>query len=129
VSTGAQNDLQRATDMARHMITQYGMSQQLGQVVFDPAPQSPYLNLPEPARRGGYSERTAELIDQEIATLINEAHVRVRKTLTEQRATLDALAALLLQHEVVERPMLEALLRAPQGPAAAGPPAAAPTAA
>ncbi len=129
VSTGAQNDLQRATDMARHMITQYGMSRQLGQVVFDPAPQSPYLNLPEPARRGGYSERTAELIDQEIATLINEAHVRVRKTLTEQRATLDALAALLLQHEVVERPMLEALLRAAQGPAAAVPPAASPTAA
>jgi cell division protease FtsH len=130
VSTGAQNDLQRATDMARHMITQYGMSRQLGQVVFDETPPSPYLNLPEPQRRGGYSERTAELIDREIAALIEEAHARVHRTLTEKRATLDALAQLLLKHEVVERPMLEALLQSvpPAPPPPALPPPAEPEA-
>jgi cell division protease FtsH len=111
------------------MITQYGMSQRLGEVVFDTGPQAPYLNLPESPRRGGYSERTAELIDQEIATLINEAHARVLRTLTEKRATLDALARLLLQHEVVERPMLQALLQPPAAPGPQGGPAGTSTAA
>ncbi|HVS77567.1 MAG TPA: ATP-dependent zinc metalloprotease FtsH [Steroidobacteraceae bacterium] len=110
VSTGAQDDLQRATDMARHMITQYGMSDRLGQVTFD-APRSAFLSTPDGASRGNYSEETAKLIDEEIARLIREAHVRVRRTLMEERAALDALAGLLLEHEVVERAALDELLR------------------
>jgi len=111
VSTGAQDDLQRATDMARHMVTQYGMSTRLGQVTFDAPPQGAFLDPPAgtPAR-GAYSNETAQLIDEEIATLLREAHERVMRTLTEQRSTLDQLARLLLQHEVVEREMLDKLL-------------------
>ena len=112
VSTGAQNDLQRATDMARHMITQYGMSERLGPVTFDGAPTSAYLNAYEAPQRAVYSEQTAQRIDEEISRLLNESHERVRATLSEQRGQLDALARLLLAHEVVDRPMLDQLLHA-----------------
>jgi len=111
VSTGAQDDLQRATDMARHMITQYGMSERLGQVTFDAPRSGAFLSVPDAAPRENYSEETARLIDEEIARLINEAHTRVRRTLTEKRAALDALAGLLLEHEVVDRAALEQVLR------------------
>jgi cell division protease FtsH len=110
ISTGAQNDLQRATDMARHMVTQYGMSERLGHVTFDASRPQQYLHVPEAPQRPGYSERTAELIDQEVGELIAAAHARVKSTLTEQRATLNALARLLLEREVVERPLLDELL-------------------
>jgi cell division protease FtsH len=111
VSTGAQDDLQRATDMARHMITQYGMSDRLGQVTFDAPRSGVFLPGQEGASRGNYSEATARLIDEEIARLIREAHARVRETLTEKRAALDALAGMLLEHEVVDRSALEQVLR------------------
>jgi cell division protease FtsH len=131
ISTGAQNDLQRATDMARHMITQYGMSERLGHVTFDGASPGAFLNVPEsPPQRAAYSEQTAQLIDEEIARLISEAHVRVKATLTEKRATLDALARLLLKQEVVERAMLDEVLKEPGSLApSSAPPATLPVAA
>jgi cell division protease FtsH len=113
VSTGAQNDLQRATDMARHMVAQYGMSERLGQVTVEVPQQSPYLATPDgPALRTAYSEKTAQIIDDEVAKLLGEAHARVRETLTQRRAVLDALAQRLLEHEVVERQTLDDLLAA-----------------
>jgi cell division protease FtsH len=111
ISTGAQDDLQRATDMARHMITQYGMSERLGQVTFDVPRSATFLSAGETAPRGNYSEETARLIDEEIARLIREAHARVRRTLTEKRAALDALAGLLLEREVVDRAVLDEVLK------------------
>ena len=110
ISTGAQNDLQRATDMARHMITQYGMSERLGHVTFDTPHPSAFLNIADVQQHAAYSEQTAQLIDQEIAKLIGEAHERVTRTLTEKRALLNALAQLLLKQEVVDRAALDAVL-------------------
>jgi len=111
VSTGAQNDLQRATDMARHMVMQYGMSARLGQATFELA-QPSYLSLPDGlAARGAYSEQTARIIDEEVGKLLEEAHERVLHTLTQKRALLDELARLLLKQEVVERATLEALIK------------------
>ena len=125
VSTGAQDDLRRATDMARHMITQYGMSERLGQVTFDAPRQGAFLAVPEMPQQVTYSEETARLIDEEIARLIRESHERVTQTLSEQRGTLEALARLLLEKEVVDRPALDALLKAARSaPAAAGTPPA-----
>jgi len=126
ISTGAQNDLQRATDMARHMITQYGMSERLGHVTFDGSSAGTYMSVPEAPQHASYSEDTAQLIDEEIGNLIRESHERVTRTLTERRSTLEALAQLLLKHEVVDRAMLDALLqdstnRASTGPAADSP--------
>ncbi len=110
VSTGAQDDLQRATDIARHMVTQYGMSERLGQVTFDAPRARAFLAVPEAPQHATYSEETAKLIDEEIAGIIKESHVRVLTTLTEKRTVLDALARLLLKHEVIDRATLNNLL-------------------
>lgn len=111
VSTGAQDDLRRATDMARHMVTQYGMSELLGQVTFDAPRQSAFLAVPEMPQQVTYSQDTARRIDEEIARLIRDAHDRVTQTLGERRATLEALAKLLLKNEVVDRTALDELLK------------------
>jgi cell division protease FtsH len=108
VSTGAQDDLQRATDIARHMITRYGMGEALGLTTFEP-PRPMFL----PGAAGGpkeYSERTAETIDAEIQKLLEAAHARVRETLTAKRLTLEALAKRLIEKEVVDREALTRLI-------------------
>ncbi|MBI1894628.1 MAG: ATP-dependent metallopeptidase FtsH/Yme1/Tma family protein [Candidatus Rokubacteria bacterium] len=113
VSTGARDDLQRATDLARHMVTQYGMSEHLGLATFE-EPRTPlFLNVPAPQGPREYSERTAEAIDDEVTKLLADARSRVRDTLTTRRSTLDALAKLLLEKEVVDRAALDRLLGAP----------------
>jgi cell division protease FtsH len=110
MSTGAANDLQRATDMARHMVTQYGMSEVLGLATWEEAPRSPFLAVPGAASARECSERTAEAIDAEVRRLLEESRGRVYHTLTAHRAQLEALAALLLEKETVDRQMLDALL-------------------
>src|SRR2546425_2450709 len=91
VSTGAQDDLQRATGIARHMVTRYAMSETLGLATFGEPQQALFLPVPSGQPRD-YSERTAEAIDAEIQRLLNAAHERVRATLGAKRATLEALA-------------------------------------
>ena len=110
VSTGAQNDLQRATDMARHMVTQYGMSPLLGPVTLQYGGSSMFMPDIEDAQRGDYSEHTAQSIDEEVRRLLGEAEQRVRSTLAARRATLDELARALLVNETVERSALVSLL-------------------
>jgi cell division protease FtsH len=103
VSTGAQNDLQRATEIARTMITQFGMSENLGLVSLE-GPRTPMV-LPVSMHNGKeYSEETARKIDEEIKRIISEAHAKVREILGSQREALEDLAKLLLEKEVVERP-------------------------
>ncbi|MGX6569536.1 ATP-dependent zinc metalloprotease FtsH [Cupriavidus necator] len=111
VSTGAQNDLQRATDMARQMITQFGMSKQLGLATYDDVP-NPLLTGSGlmPRERKEYSESTAQIIDAEVRKILADASERVRQTLLANRHKLDALAKLLLEQEVVDRSALELLL-------------------
>ena len=100
ISTGAQNDLQRATDMARSMVTEYGMSDRLGLVTYERARQPAFLP-------GGfaptktYSEEKAGQIDEEVARFVEEAHQRVQKILSDQRPILDDLARLLSRKEMV----------------------------
>ena len=110
VSTGAQDDLQRVTDIARHMVTRYGMGETLGLAAFEP-PRPAFLPVPTSGPRE-YSERTAEVIDAEIQKLLEAAHERVRTTLTAKRATLEALAKRLIEQEVVDRETLAALIAA-----------------
>jgi cell division protease FtsH len=110
ISTGAQNDLQRVTDLARHMVTQYGMSETLGLVTFEEPRTNPFLNVAAAGRAREYSEKTAQAIDDEVRTIVAQARERVRDTLTRRRAALDALAKLLLEKEVIDRQGLEELL-------------------
>jgi len=108
VSTGAADDLRRATDMARHMVAQYSMSEKLGLATFE-EPRQTFLEVGGSAARE-YSEATAQAIDVEIAGILSAAHVRVRETLTAHRSTVEALAKLLIDKEVVNAEQLRGLL-------------------
>ena len=108
-STGAQDDLQKATDMARHMVARYGMSEALGLATFDAPRQALFLNVPSLAHRE-YSEETARKIDAEIARFLESAHRRVHDTLAAKRVTLESLAKHLIEKEVVDRAALTRLI-------------------
>ncbi|HEY3150588.1 MAG TPA: ATP-dependent zinc metalloprotease FtsH [Candidatus Binatia bacterium] len=110
ISTGAQNDLQKATEIARTMVTQFGMSERLGLVALEGPRTAPFLPVPTPAQKE-YSDETARMVDEEIKKLLNDAHVKVRDLLGVHRQALEELAKLLLEKEVVDRPELLAILK------------------
>ena len=110
VSTGAQNDLQRATDIARSMVTEFGMSEALGAVNYDGHRGSKFLDTPFMNDRGNHSEDTAQKIDAEVKRILTEAHDDARRVLRERRAILDQLSERLLDKEVIEGDELRALL-------------------
>jgi cell division protease FtsH len=110
VTTGAQNDLLRATDIARAMVTEYGMSESLGAINYDGNKRARFLDIPMPQERGLYAEETAQKIDAEIARIIAEAHNTARQILTDYREALDTVAKRLLDIEVMEGDELRRLL-------------------
>ena len=112
VTTGAQNDLMRATDIARAMVAEFGMSEELGVVSYDGHKRAAFLESPFAQDRGNYSEATALKIDVEVKRILNEAHETARRILREQREALDRVSARLLEKEVVEAEELQLLLRA-----------------
>ena len=117
ISTGAQNDLQRATDIARSMVTEYGMSDSLGLATYERAHQPAFF--PDGfAPNKTYSEKKASQIDDEVTRVIEEAHQRVRGILSTHRSVLDDLARLLSREEIVQGETLrEMLSRSTPGPA------------
>jgi cell division protease FtsH len=102
VSTGAQNDLQRVTDVARSMVTEWGMSDSLGTVNYEPSRRGRFLDLGLPSERGVYSEETARQIDEEVKRLVANALNEARRVLRENRDLLERVARRLLEKEVVE---------------------------
>jgi cell division protease FtsH len=110
ISTGAQNDLQRATDIARSMVTEFGMSDLLGAVNYNGNQRAVFLETPFASERGNYSEETALKIDAEVKRILTEAHDTARRVLRERRDTLDALAERLLEKEVIESEELKAIM-------------------
>jgi cell division protease FtsH len=114
VSTGAQNDLQRATEIARTMVTQFGMSEALGVVSLE-GPRTPmFLPVPMQSTKE-YSDETARMIDEEIKKILSEAHKKVKEIISSHRQDLEELAKLLLEKEVIDRPALQAILKATSG--------------
>ena len=102
ISTGAQNDLERATQIARAMVAQYGMSEEVGPLSLgQDDPGNPFAGP-------RVSSGTAEKIDAEVTRLLHEAHERATVILLERRALLDDLSALLLVTETIDGPDLEA---------------------
>ena len=102
VSTGAQNDLQRATDIARSMVMEYGMSEELGPLTYTAHPRSPFLDIGGRPSERVYSELTAQRIDEEVSRIVTQAHEKVILTLQEHRDSLECLAKTLLEQEVIE---------------------------
>jgi cell division protease FtsH len=110
ISTGAQNDLQRATDIARAMVTEFGMSDALGAVNYNGHKRGAFLETPFMQERGTYAEETALKIDNEVKRILTEAHETARQILRDRRDTLDALSARLLEKEVVEADELQTIM-------------------
>jgi cell division protease FtsH len=108
ITTGAANDLERATKLARAMVTRFGFSQKLGLRTFGEEQGNPYLgNLGEIRN---YSEEMAQTIDHEIRQILETAYQRAKDIITIQQRKLESLAEELLERETVERPAFEALM-------------------
>jgi cell division protease FtsH len=113
LSTGAADDLRRVTDIARSMVTRYGMSEKLGNVAYDRDPRT-FLtgpDLPMPERERDYAESTAATIDEEVRKIIDETFRRTMRLLKQRRATLETAAKRLLEKETLEEPELMDLVR------------------
>ena len=112
VSTGAQNDLERATELARSMVMDFGMSR-LGRVTYRENGSSPFLNAaPDGQRSRHHSEQTAREIDEEIKRIIDESLEKVRHILETRCAALDAMASCLIEKEVIDMEELKRLITA-----------------
>lgn len=109
-TTGAENDIEQVTNIARRMVTRWGMSERLGMVQLA-SRENPYLQQGPAAGFGGskpFSEETAKVIDTEVLKIIRESHEEALRLLKEHRAALDALAQALLERETLdEKEILE----------------------
>ncbi|MGA8280484.1 MAG: hypothetical protein WB853_06285 [Desulfobacterales bacterium] len=111
ISTGAHNDLSRATDIARSMVTQYGMSAKAGQVYLAPEKQSRFLNVSGFESPAEYSEATAEMIDAEIKEIMQEQYAVALDILRGKRPLLEKGAVILLEKETITGSELQELER------------------
>ncbi|MFH0916007.1 MAG: ATP-dependent zinc metalloprotease FtsH [bacterium] len=109
ITTGASNDLQRATETARRMITQYGMSESLGPLTFGHDPAEPFVGR-DYGMGQEYSDETAEKIDAEIRRVIDEAYDMASQLLNEHRDELDKISLLLIDKETIDRVEFEAIV-------------------
>lgn len=100
ISTGASNDIQRASEIARKMVTAYGMSERLGSVSFDSGSDEVFIGR-SMAQAKTYSEEVAAQIDQEVKAIIDAAYRRCQKVLSAHREQMEAAAAYLLEHETM----------------------------
>ena len=110
ISTGAHNDLQRATDIATSMVKEYGMSEKLGYVTFEKEKKPFFL----PSALGSsreYSEETARQIDEEVKKIVDGSYQKVKEILMAKKDKLEGLAHLLLEKEVVEEADLKKILQ------------------
>jgi cell division protease FtsH len=106
ITTGAENDIERATQMARRMVTEYGMSTRIGPVAMGHKEELVFLGR-EIGEQKNYSEKSAEAIDDEIRGLISTAYNRAREILSAHRAILDRLSGALMREETIEGEALE----------------------
>jgi cell division protease FtsH len=111
VTTGAANDLEQATKLARKMVTEYGMSERLGPLTFGRKEELVFLGR-EIGEQRNYSEEVARAIDEEIRRIINEAYEKAKSILTQHKDTLVRLAKKLIEVETLEGEELEAVLSA-----------------
>jgi cell division protease FtsH len=108
VTTGAGNDIERATSMARRMVTQFGMSHAIGPMAIGDSEQEVFLGR-DIGQRRQVSEQTAQLVDAEVKRLLDEAYDQARDILTENRGLLEEIAVALLERETLDREQVEAL--------------------
>jgi cell division protease FtsH len=111
ITTGASQDIKQATQMAKAMVTKYGMSENIGLICYDNDDDEVFIGR-DLAHTRGYGEGVASAIDQEIKRIIDECYEKARKIITENRDVLDACANLLLEKEKISQQEFEALFEA-----------------
>ncbi|HEX2965313.1 MAG TPA: ATP-dependent zinc metalloprotease FtsH [Syntrophorhabdaceae bacterium] len=115
VSTGSQNDLSRATDIAKSMIKEYGMSKRLGLMTFERDRKPLFLNFDQTSGSKDYSEETAKEIDGEVREIIDKAYVGVKDTLIKKKDILERVANTLLEKETIDGEALRNILQEYKG--------------
>ena len=113
ITSGASNDIERVTQMARTMVTRLGMSDEMGPMVYGQKEELIFLGR-EISEQRDYSEAVAQKIDAQVRTLVSEAHQQAKALLTQYRAELDGVAELLLEKETITREEFEAVFPTPQ---------------
>jgi cell division protease FtsH len=114
VSTGAQNDLQRAANIARSMVTEYGMTDKFGPLTFEKERRPMFLDLGLPSGAKEYSEDTAREIDQEVKRLVDDSYSKVRELLFGNQDRLKTLATVLLEKETIEGDEIRKIMGLPE---------------
>jgi cell division protease FtsH len=114
ISTGAADDLERASALVRQMVTRFGMSDPLGKMTYGRPAASPFLKSPFEMEERNYSERTAETIDSESRRILDQNYERVMAILLKNREPLARISKELMRKETLERAELDRLLMAPE---------------
>jgi cell division protease FtsH len=118
VSTGASNDLERASELVRQVVTRFGMSAELGPLTWGIPTAARFLQSPFAPEERNYSEQTAQMIDEEARRIVGEIYTRAKEILTQRQADLKRIAAELMRKETLYRADLDRLLSQPQPTAA-----------
>jgi cell division protease FtsH len=118
VTTGASNDIKRATEIARNMVTKWGFSEKMGPLLYDESDEELFLGRSSGASGGRFSPDTARQIDEEVRRIIDECYSTARRILTENRDKLDAMANALMQYETIDANQIDDIMagRTPRAP-------------
>ena len=111
VTTGASNDIQRATEIARNMVTKWGLSEKLGPLMYDEAQEEVFLGKSAGAPASTVSGSTRATIDEEIRSIIDECYAKATSILEENRVRLDDMAAALMKYETIESSQIDDIMQ------------------
>ncbi|NVD34737.1 ATP-dependent zinc metalloprotease FtsH [Marinobacter lutaoensis] len=122
VTTGASNDIERATSLARNMVTRWGLSEKLGPLQYDTDSEEPFLGRSAGQVHTVYSPETAQRIDEEVRNIIDECYAKAKQILIENRDKLDMMAEALMKYETIDRYQIDDIMegREPRPPAGWG---------
>jgi cell division protease FtsH len=109
VTTGASNDIQRATQLARNMVTKWGLSEKLGPLLYEAEDSDPFSGMPGQGAKG-FSDDTTQAIDQEVKEIIDNCYAQANQILHDNRDILDAMAEALMKFETIDSGQLDQLL-------------------
>jgi cell division protease FtsH len=111
ISTGAHDDLSKATDIAKSMVKEFGMSDEIGHITYEKERRSMFLDINPDSHSRDYSEQTAREIDNEVKRIVENTYADVKHTLSEDKPLLQKIAGILLEKEVIEGDELRSLVR------------------
>ncbi len=110
ITTGASNDIERATKMARAMVTKWGLSEELGPLMYDEEDNEVFLGLSAGTSRSQVSEETAKKIDEEVRAIIDDCYSTARRLVNENRDKLEMMAEALLEYETIDRKQIDDIM-------------------